>query len=81
MSQQITLTGEFWVQNCCSCGIAFAVPLSLDKQRRDDGLAFYCPNGHSQSYTETTVMRLQKQLAAARHLTPDRAVVTKLELN
>jgi len=41
-------------QVCCNsqCGIAFAVPSSWDAQKRKDHTNFYCPNGHSQHYTE-----------------------------
>lgn len=34
----------------------------LDSRRKSGG-SFYCPNGHSLSFTETEVDRLRKQLA------------------
>lgn len=48
---------------CYKCGILFAVP---SRQRRiwvNNGDDFYCPNGHRQHYTESTVQKLKKQLA------------------
>ena len=54
------------VQNCCTCGIQFGVPKDYDSRLRKTGKSFYCPNGHSQSYTvgETEEQKLKKQLIA-----------------
>jgi len=64
----IALTESFYLQNCCNCGVAFAVPESFDRKRREDGKSFHCPNGHPQSYTTTEPMRLRKQLEDANRL-------------
>lgn len=45
---------------CCSCGVEFASPVIV--KRRDDGVWFYCPNGHQQHFTKTTASRLQEEL-------------------
>ena len=34
----------------------------FQRRRREDGQGFYCPAGHRQSYTESTVQQLQKEL-------------------
>jgi len=50
-------------EECCSCGVVFAMPRSLQKQLRNNHAYFYCPVGHSQHYTgETETERLRKLL-------------------
>lgn len=44
---------------CFSCGSLFAVPESVNDEWLRSGRSFYCPNGHSQHYTESTEKRLQ----------------------
>lgn len=56
-------------QTCCACGVLFGVEVGYDNRRREDHKSFYCPNGHSQSYTgPTEADRLKEQLDAARSL-------------
>ena len=62
MYQTITDTQTFVVEHCCSCGVAFAMPFSLQQQRLVDGNDFFCPNGHSQYYTETEAKKLKRKL-------------------
>jgi hypothetical protein len=45
---------------CYACGVWFAS--SVIALRRNDGKLFYCPNGHSQHYTETIEIRLGAEL-------------------
>lgn len=59
---KIPLLCNFEAQTCCNCGIAFAVDAEVNRQWRTTGKSFYCPNGHSQHYTETDIQKLQKQL-------------------
>ncbi len=65
----ISLMQEFALETCCNCGVAFAIPQGLQAQLRANGNSFYCPNGHSQQYTVTTVQKLERQLAAANQAT------------
>lgn len=51
-------------QSCVSCGCMFAVTAQMDSQFKDTGKSFSCPNGHSQSYSETTVAKLRKEIEA-----------------
>jgi len=51
---------------CCVCGVQFGMPESLMGKRRDDGQSFWCPNGHPQSFTDSRVDRLEKQLKCER---------------
>lgn len=59
---------DFIVQTCVNkqCGIAFGVPKDWDRCRRNDHVAFYCPNGHRQWYNaESDEERLKRELAKA----------------
>lgn len=50
------------------CGIEFAVPDTWEKKRREDHSSFYCPNGHSLSFSsKSEVERLRDQLAKEKH--------------
>lgn len=51
---------------CCVCGMLFAFPKLIMKQRLCDHGPFYCPSGHSQNFTgESDEERLKKQLKNA----------------
>lgn len=60
--QVIQITHKFETIYCYKCGIPFAVPSNIRRRWVDSGDSFYCPSGHSQCYTESTVQRLKKQL-------------------
>lgn len=63
---QIAVQAQMYSQTCCNCGIEFAVPSDFDKRRREDHKSFYCPWGHSQSYTgDSTEQKLRRELAEA----------------
>lgn len=53
-----TGTGTLVIEECCNCGVLFAMPKTVydDCLRRSSAAPgatrdFYCPNGHSQHYT------------------------------
>lgn len=81
----IRLQTSFTVYDCATCGVLYAVTDEYDARRRFDGQSFYCPNGHSQSYT-SEASRLRKRLEEAeRNATrllaeQDRLVAEKYEL-
>jgi hypothetical protein len=60
---EITVASTLYAEECCVCGIYFAMPEELYNSRRRDGRSFYCPNGHAQSYTENDATRLAKMRA------------------
>ena len=64
----VALELDYAIISCWSCGIQYAVPGHFDRTRRVDGAGFYCPNGHSAAYHETTVQKLEKQLARKQEL-------------
>lgn len=47
---------------CCNCGVIFGMPPQWIANRKETKDIFYCPNGHGQSYTESTADHLRKQL-------------------
>ena len=51
-------------EDCCNCGILFALPDYLMKRLKKNGGFFYCPNGHQQYYTHNKEMKekLQDQI-------------------
>lgn len=49
-------------EECCVCGVVFAMPSSLQQRLRESGALFYCPSGHPQHYSETEIQKLQKEL-------------------
>lgn len=44
---------------CPACGIFFSVPDHWESARREDKKSFYCPNGHSQSFTQSEADKLR----------------------
>lgn len=46
---------------CYKCGVLFAVPDDVHDELHRTGRTFYCPNGHGQVYTDSTVAQLQKE--------------------
>jgi hypothetical protein len=52
-------------ESCVNCGVHFAMPQSLQLARKTDKKQFFCPNGHSMTYTRTTEDELREKLAAA----------------
>lgn len=49
---------------CPACGVRFAMPANLLSTLRSNKKSFYCPNGHSMSFTEGTAERLERELKA-----------------
>lgn len=58
----LQLIEKFEVIHCYKCSIPFAVPAKTRRRWIDNGNSFYCPNGHSQCYTESNVQKLEKKL-------------------
>lgn len=56
---------DLWVTDCPICGVIFAMPKRLEQARRQDKGSFYCPNGHSMSFTQTEAERVRREMQAA----------------
>lgn len=63
MSNTIEIEVSFYIETCCNCGVAFGMPVEMQKRLKREGGNFYCPNGHPQHYTETDESKLRKALA------------------
>ena len=59
---QETVTTTFVIEECCNCGVQFAMTAAFQKTKRQNRTWFYCPNGHSQHYTgETEAERIKRE--------------------
>jgi len=59
---KINTTTDLVTEECCNCHVLFAFPAEMRQRCIDTGESFYCPNGHCQSYTESTVTKLRHKL-------------------
>jgi hypothetical protein len=83
----VAITVEMVAMICGQCGISFEMPEQLQKDRRENGGDFYCPNGHARVYVEPEVVKLTRLLEAERRkheetqraLAETRNTMTKLE--
>lgn len=68
MIDTLTDTSRLVVEECCNCGIRFAMPNDFrDQCLNNHGKLFYCPNGHAQHFSgETDAQKFKRQLEAAR---------------
>lgn len=46
---------------CIVCGVDFAMPARLIKKRREDGLGFHCPNGHSLTFKDNEHDKIRRE--------------------
>jgi hypothetical protein len=51
---EFTTEEKLLVHRCYVCGIIFAIPASYEKNRREDGKRFKCPNDHSLNFSKAT---------------------------
>ena len=49
------------------CGVPVWLPKAFMEDKRRTKDTFYCPNGHSRSFKESTAERLQKELDTAKN--------------
>src|SRR6185503_2487574 len=58
------LNFSVWIDTveCYKCAMVFGMPMEFLRQLRETGDSFFCPAGHSQHFTETTVQRLEREL-------------------
>ena len=52
-------------QDCCMCGVVFAIPDRLRQERQYDGGSFFCPNGHSMVFKDGVKELLERKLKMA----------------
>lgn len=59
------------VMDCPTCYVLFALPKRMAADHRRDGGSFYCPSGHSMSYTKTELERVRAELEKAQRAAID----------
>ena len=79
----ITLQTAFYIQSCCTCGIAFGLPDTYDTRLRDTHDLFYCPNGHPQSYRAKSAADIErdKRILSEQRLEQAKAARLEAELD
>jgi len=74
----ISTVTSYTVIDCCNCGALFAVPSQVNADYVASGRRFCCPNGHWQSYTESTAAQLRKERERREQL--ERVAQSRLDL-
>ncbi|MES1926529.1 helix-turn-helix transcriptional regulator [Salinisphaera sp. T31B1] len=58
---------KFVTEQCCNCGMPFAMTADFKRRRLSDRKEFYCPAGHPQHYTgKSEAQKLRDELEHAR---------------
>lgn len=66
--QRITYTETLTLIYCANCGMAFGITEDYEDRRRKDHASFYCPRGHSQSWSAKSEEEiLREKLEAAKN--------------
>lgn len=52
---------ELEIRVCPTCGITYALPQRVVEDRRETGRSWYCPNGHTLSFTKSESDRLREE--------------------
>ena len=63
---KVAYTTNLYLETCCSCGVPFGLSQEIYDRRQEDGETFYCPNGHSQHYTQKASLEEDLKNAQAR---------------
>ena len=53
---------KFVIEECCECGIPFAISEHKYNELQESKNTFYCPNGHGQFYTKSSTSKLKEQI-------------------
>jgi len=64
---EVTTTVTLVPVTCCDCGVVFGLSREMQRQRRDDNAAFFCPNGHSQPYRASALDAARDALAREKY--------------
>src|ERR1051325_4459830 len=62
-NEQFRVDVTLVTEDCCNCGVVFAMTTEFKAQRLRDQAWFYCPAGHAQRYTgKTEAQKLKDDL-------------------
>lgn len=81
MSTVFTAAGNFVIEECCNCGMAFAMTSDFQKRRREDKKTFYCPAGHQQHYVGESAADRAQRLAGQLDMERTRRRQTERQLD
>jgi len=59
-------------KNCPLCGVLYAIPFTMNNNRKENGGTWYCPNGHPLEFTKNRSEELQNQLNNTTQLLADK---------
>lgn len=59
----LMISDKLVTEQCCNCGVTFAIPQQLMNELSETHKDFYCPNGHSQRYIDKTEAQKQRERA------------------
>lgn len=65
----VNFSKEYSEEECCVCAIVYFVTAQFQRKCKETKQSFYCPNGHSQSYTKSEADRLRDLLETQRKRT------------
>ena len=57
---EIQITKGFTQKTCGNCGVVFFVPDELEREYVRTNQAWYCPNGHARSYSESQLDKYKR---------------------
>jgi len=63
MSYTLKADLEIIIEECIECGTKFGMTQTLHTWKKENKKSFYCPNGHSMSYTKSEADRLREIIA------------------
>lgn len=63
MSYTLKADLEIVIEECIECGTKFGMTQNLHTWKKENKKSFYCPNGHSMSYTKSEADRLHEIIA------------------
>lgn len=58
----LNIDQEYRKETCITCGCVFFFPQTMHTYVKDNKITFFCPSGHTMSYTKSKVDILQEQL-------------------
>lgn len=60
MTKTLAHVAELEIHTCPTCFIVYAFPTAMSERKQESGDSWYCPNGHSISFTTSTKAKLEE---------------------
>jgi len=77
---KLLIEKEFVAEECITCGVIFGISSDLRYHIKEAKRPFFCPNGHSMSYTVSEADKLRKEIASRDGIIRDQdAIIKKLK--